>query len=819
MVKNSAGQGIQEQASAFDLQGLSETEVADRRTRGLSNSSSLKTSRSYAQIMRENVFVPVNIIMFVLGLALILLGQVSDALLSVGVAFFNVLVGTVQEIRAKHVLDHITLLTRPHVTVVRSGQERLVDPAELVIGDLVVVHPGDQIVVDGPVASDERLEVDESLLSGESDLVPKRKGDWLYSSSFCTSGRACYQAEKVGTQSFASQLTEGARAFRRVNTPLQRQINLILQAMLLVAIFFEILLVLAVQDNRISLVDSVKMAVVIIGIVPKGLLLATSVAYALGAVRMIGKGVLVQQANAIEALSNVDVLCLDKTGTLTANTLVLEAVHPLLVTETQLRNLLGDYVASIGIGNATSAAIGAACPGQRRHINQEVPFSSARKWSALSFDDAELQGAYVLGAPDILQPSLDQEQGGDMEGTMQVEIERGRRVLLFASSPASAPLYDGHGDPLLPANLIPLGLVSLGDQLRQEAQQTLNGFAEAGIQLKVISGDHPETLAALAKQAGFAVNGGAISGEAFNRMDTAQQAQAAEEHTVFGRIAPQQKAHLVQALREHGHTVAMIGDGVNDVLSLKQANLGIAMQSGSAATRGVADIVLLEDSFAALPQVFREGQRIRHGMHNILKLFLTRVLYMVCLLVAIMIVDGFPFVPKQNAILTLITEGIPALALASWARPRAFQQHRSLPSLLHFVIPAATTLSLVALGVYMAAFSTTLQLPVAQSALTSFTIVSGLLLIPFAVPPAKAWVGGSSLDGDWRPSLLALGLLAGYAALLSIPALRAFFELAALDGRSYLLIGLAAVIWVVILRWLWHTHLLERFLQLDWREA
>jgi cation-transporting ATPase E len=803
-----------------DLHGLSQAEVADRRGRGLSNTSRLKSSRPYTQILRENILVPVNIIMFALGLALILLGQVPDALISVGVAFFNVLVGTIQEIRAKRVLDRITLLTRPHVTVVREEREQLIDPGEVVVGDLLVVRPGDQVVVDGPVVSDARLEMDEALLSGESEPVQKQQGDWLYSGSFCTSGSGYYVAEKVGSLSVANQLAAGARAFRRVYTPLQREINVILQAMLLVAIFFEILLALAVQDSRISLVDSVKMAVVIIGIVPKGLLLATSVAYALGAVRIVGKGALVQQANAIEALSNVDILCLDKTGTLTANALVLESIHPLSIEEGQLRSLLGDFVASISTGNLTSAAIAAACPGERRQSRQEVAFSSARKWSALSFDDEKQPGSYVLGAPDILEPILRQEQRGESEAktAMQADIARGRRALLFASSPENTPLYDDQGDPVLPQGLIPLGFVSLRDQLRPEAGKTLEGFAKAGIQLKVISGDHPETVTSLAQQAGLVTGGKAISGEALDSMDAAQLAQAAEENSIFGRIAPKQKAQLVQALRMRGHSVAMIGDGVNDVLSLKQANLGIAMQSGSAAARGVADIVLLHDSFAALPGVFSEGQRIRHGMHNIIKLFLTRVLYMVGLLVAIMIVDGFPFVPRQNAILTLLTEGIPALALAMWARPRAFEQSRVRSSLLHFVIPAAVTLCLVAISVYMAAFSANEQLPVAQSALTSFTILGGLLLIPFVEPPARFWTGGSALAGDWRPTLLSLGLLAGYVLLLAIPPLRSFFELTALDARSYLFIGLAALAWAVILRLIWRARLLERFLQLDWKE-
>jgi cation-transporting ATPase E len=799
-----------------DLCGLSEAEVLERQARGLGNTTALRTSRSYALIISENVFVPVNILMFVLGLALILLGQVSDALISVGVAFFNVLVGTVQEIRARRVLDRIALLTRPHVRVLRSGHERSVDPGELVVGDLLPLGSGDQIVVDGPLVSDERIEVDEALLSGESEPVSKRKGDWLYSGSFCTSGSGYYRAEKVGGQSLASQLTTSARAFRRVYTPLQRQINVVMQVMLLVALYFEVMLGLAMYIDRLSLVEGVRMAVVILGIVPKGLLLATSVAYALGAVRMVGAGILVQQANAIEALSGVDVLCLDKTGTITTNILALEDIHPLQISAPRLRQLLGDYAASVSTGTATSAAIGTARAGVRRPVREEVIFSSERKWSALAFDDADMPGIYVLGAPEILRSAL--RRGQDFESLIAALAKRGLRVLLFAYHAAGISLYDDHAEPVLPSDLIPLGIISLRDQLRPEAHSTLAAFAQAGIQLKVISGDHPETVAALAKQAGLQENRGAISGNTLAGLDDAQMAQAAEEHTIFGRITPQQKAQLVQALRKRGHTVAMIGDGVNDVLSLKQSNLGIALQSGSAATRGVADIVLLNNSFAALPRIFREGQRIRNGMHSILKLFLTRVVYMICLLVAIMIVDGFPFVPRQNAILTLITEGIPALALASWAQPRPLDPRRTVSGLLHFVLPAATTLSIAALGIYLAIFVPAGRLATAQSALTTFTILCGLLLLPFVEPPIKFLAGGSRLGNDWRPSLLALGLLAGYGVLLAIAPLRAFFELDLLSLRGYLLIGLVAVAWAGLVQLLWRTRLLERFLQLDWRE-
>ena len=797
------------------LQGLSESEVVARRASGQGNVAPLQTSRSYIQIVRENVFTSVNIIVFVLGLALIFLGQTSDAIVSVSVVFCNVLVSVVQEIRAKRTLDRIALLTRPKASVIREGQERLIDPGEIVMGDILVVRPGDQIVVDGPLVGGGQLEVDESLLTGESDPISRRAGDMLYSGSFCISGSACYQAEKVGAKSVANQLTAGARAFRRVYTPLQRQINMIIQAMLLVAIFLEILLVIGAQINHTPLVKSVEMAVVTIGIVPKGLLLATSVAYALGALRIAGKGALVQQANAVESLSNVDVLCLDKTGTLTANAMVLDAVYPFGIEESDLRRRLGNYVASISVGNITSTALAAGCNGHVLHVSEEVPFSSVRKWSALAIDDSAQRGVYVLGAPEILQPSL--RPGADLETLVEAEAAQGLRMVLFAFSPDLVPLHDSNGEPRLPTELIPLGVASLRDTLRAQARETLTGFAEAGIQLKLISGDHPETVAALAKQAGLGTDIGVLSGEDLANMEDAQLAQVAEETTIFGRVTPEQKARLVQALRSRNHYVAMIGDGVNDALSLKQADLGIAMHSGSPATRGVADLVLLNDSFAALPRVFREGQRIRNGMHNIVQLFLIRVLYTTMLLVAIMVLGGFPFAPKQNAILTLLTEGIPTLALAAWARPGISPQHSFIRSLLNFVLPAALSISLVGLGVYLVELITTSQPLAAQSALTTFAVACGLLLIVFVAPPAKIKVGSNVLNTDWRPLLMALGLLAGYGMLLAIPPLRAYFDLVPLGLSDYALIGVAAIAWGLSLRWTWRARLLERFLQVNWR--
>jgi len=811
------------------IEGLSTQEVAARRAAGKGAVLPPSTTRSYFQIIREDVFTLINNILFVLCLALLFFGQYSEAFVSAGAVLFNVIISVIQEVRAKRSLDRIALLTRPKATVIRDGQEQSIDPGQIVQDDLLVLHAGDQIVVDGPMVSDGRIEVDESLLTGESDPVIKQNGARLYSGSFCITGTARYRAENVGIDSVAGQFTARARAFRRMLTPLQRQINVIIQSLLLVALYIEIILILIAIANQIPIVETVRMAVIVVGIVPIGIFLASSVAYAMGALRIAGQNALVQRLSAVESLSNVDVLCLDKTGTLTANRLQLEHVQPFGISEAELRRLLALYVAHTSSQNATSAAIGTACGAQdntqRLHVHDEIPFSSARKWSALSVE-GDQQGIYVLGAPEVLQPFL--SSGTELGAFADEEAKRGMRVLLFAYSPDTLTLRTPAEQPALPTGLRPLGMVSLRDELRQGVQETLAGFAEIGIKIKLISGDHPGTVAALAKQVGIIGTERIVSGSELEQMDEGQFAQVAEETTIFGRITPQQKERLVQTLRQHKHYVAMIGDGVNDILSLKQANLGIAMESGSQATRGIADIVLLNDSFTALPAAFAEGQRIRNGMESAMKLFLTRVMYLALLLFTIPALGGFPFEPKQKALITFETLGVIAVALAAWAHPGTPTRHGLIRVLLRFTLPAAVTLSLIAFGVYLVAFLHALQNPgtsldtaqlIAQSALTSFAVCSGLLLVPFVVPPTKLWVGGSKLNGDWRPTLLALGLLLVYLVIIAIPTLRTFFSLAALDIPDYLFIGGAALVWGIIQRWIWRANLLERFLQIERKDA
>jgi cation-transporting ATPase E len=797
--------------------GLSESQVIARRERGQANTTRFQTSRTYLQILRKNAFTFINSVLFGIGILLVLMGHFGDAVVTAGLVLLNVIVGVYQEGRAKRKLDQIALLTRPKATVVRDGQELGIDPGEVVLGDVLIARPGDQIIVDGIIVGDGQMEVDESLLTGESERVPKSAGEPVYSGSFCVTGSALYEAQSVGADSLINQMAMGARAFRQVKTPLQRDIDFIVRILVLLATQLGILLGISFLIQGLPLVETVRMAAVVVALVPQGLFLMTTVAYAMGALRVAGKGALIQEANAVESMSHVNLLCLDKTGTLTTNRIQLHEVYPLGDAvkggEAGLRQVLGTYAASSSGGSRTSDAILAACGGEPYPIRTEIPFASERKWSAVTFDDRELSGVYVLGAPEILRPKL--PAGMDLDSRVDEWTRQGLRVVLFAHYPDNPPLADLEGQPQLPGGLLPLGLLSFSDELRPEAQETLRSFAELGIQPKIISGDNPQTVATLARQVGFAEDARAVSGLDMQAIDESQMSQLAAETTIFGRITPQQKEELVHVFREKGNYVAMIGDGVNDVLSLKQAQIGIAMQSGSQATRSVADIVLLGDSFAALPIAFREGQRIVRGMEDVVRLLLTRTFYVLFLIVATQLVGvPFPVTPKHNSILALLTVGIPILAIAAWARPGT-PPRSVVRSTSHFVFPAAFTISILALAVYLGYLATTGDEALARTALTTATIMCGLLLIPFVEPPTQWWVGGDLLSGDWRPSLLACGMLVLYGAIVALPPLREFFELTVLRWWDYLLLAALAVVWALLMRFIWRARIFEKLFSLD----
>lgn len=836
------------------VQGLTEREARVRRERGEGNEVHFATSRSYAEIARANILNLFNAILVTIGGLLIALGRVDDALISIGPLFLaNAGIRTAQEFHAKRKLDQIAIASRPTVTVIRDDQEKTIGPAEIVKGDILRVRAGDQIMADGTMIGKGRLELDESLLSGESNLVSKRAGDTLFSGSFCIAGDGFYQAEKVGTESFASQLTVAARRFESVKTPLQRDIDVIVRVIILAVTLISLVILVAAVIEGLPFVRIVQISAVLTALVPYGLFFMTIIAYALGAVVIAGKGAVAQEASAIESLSSIDVLCMDKTGTLTANRLSYSGLWPLDgKSEQEVQQVLGRFAVSASSTNRTSEAIAAGLAGERQQPVDEVPFASSRGWSALAFepDGRGRGGVYALGALESLAPYLSAGATAPraaLSERVRAWSEEGLRVLVFAHNPEFASLRDEQGQPCLPA-IEPLAVVALSDELRAEARETIAEFGRLGIQTKIISGDDPQTVAALARRAGLEGEIECVSGAELERMSEHEFAEAVARGTVFGRVAPRQKEKLVEALIHQGHRVAMIGDGINDALAVKKAQLGIAMRSGSNVTRNVADMVLLDDSFSALRPAFQEGKRIVAGVTSAMCLFLMRVSVATLVIVAISILGlGFPFEPAHVA-LAYLTAGIPSFFLIWWAKPEVHQVEL-LRSLVRFVIPAAIITTLIGVALYtifymrVLAGIQTYEIPldvldrfreftglaygldrefglaaatiVAQTVLSIFITVTAFVLILFLAPPIHFFAGWTEVSGDKRPALIALGLFAVLVIMVITPKLAHYFALFPVGAGAAGAIAVAVILWTLALRSIWRAKLFERLLALD----
>jgi cation-transporting P-type ATPase E len=840
------------------LTGLTAAEVVERRGRGEGNNVKLPNSRSFKDILVTNILNPVNLVLYAIGLGFILIGEFKNVIATLGLVIFNAGVSIFQEVRAKRRLDQIALLSQAKTTVLRDGQEQQVDPSELVRGDILVIRAGDQIPVDGVVAADRavaggRIEVDESALTGESDPITRQAGEKVLSGSFCLTGQALIEAQGVGEQSFANQIARNARRFKLALTPLQFSVNRLLRVLMLGVLFLTFLSVLSLFVLKLPFDVWVNVVAVITGSISAGLLTLITLNYSWGAVRVGERGGLVQQINAIEALSNVTVVCSDKTGTLTSNQIRFHDLYAAGIDRHDLECRLGGFAHSATSTNKTTEAILDHLPGTAYPLADEVPFSSARKWSALAVAPGAAPdlppGAYVLGAVEMLAGSLElddaaRQQVDDWAG-------QGLRVLAFACGSGVASLHDAAGQPALP-DLELLGLVSFSDELRPGLHETLAALGSHGVRLKVISGDSPQTVAALARQAGLPGDLRAVSGPDLAGMSAGEFAQAAAEATVFGRITPDQKEQLVTALRDQGEFVAMIGDGVNDVLSLKQANIGIAMESGSTAARSVAAMILLKDSFDALPPALDEGQRIVNSITNILKMYMASVFALLLLVLGLAGLNlGFPVTTLQSTLLSFFARGLPPLLLGL-AATSAWRRDSIGKSMVHFTLPASVLLFLFGLFVYMGVFyivqhglteidltpetttaiehtmglelknlsagqtTRTVSIAFAQTALTLFFMLTGVLLMTFVVPPTKWWAGGASYTGGNRIiNVATILLLLASVVLLAVPFVRHFFELAPLPLGMVVAVVVTALIWVLVQRAAWRGSWFEKFLMLE----
>jgi cation-transporting ATPase E len=750
------------------VDGLTAAEVAQRRAEGRTNAVPDETTRSVSEIIKANVFTRFNAILGSLLVVILLVQEYRDALFGI-VLVTNALIGILQELKAKQTLDKLAVLSEPRARVVRDGVTSEVPDDEVVLDDVIALAPGDQITVDGVVLDTQGLNVDESLLTGESDPIAKLPGDQVRSGSFVVVGSGFMQATGVGQDAYAYKLSSQAREFRLVDSELRNGIDKLLRVIQWLMIPTGILLVWSQFESGESITEAVQGSVAGLGaMVPEGLVLLTSVAFALGVIRLGRRKVLTQELAAIEGLARVDVVCLDKTGTITEATLEVVSVEP-----------LGEHTA-VGLGAMASSdpnpnpslhAIRDAFPPPGGwDADAVVPFSSARKWSAASFGE---HGAWFLGAPDIL---LDQADDPDaIRTTVEAQATEGRRVLLLAAAPS------GLDEETLPSRLDPAALVMLEERIRPDALQTIEYFTEQGVSVKVISGDHPATVGAVAGRVGVPGADNPVDARTLPE-DEDQLAEILEEHSVFGRVTPHQKRAMVGALHSRKHTVAMTGDGVNDVLALKDADIGVAMGSGSAATRSVARFVFLDNSFASFPAVVAEGRRVIANVERVANLFITKSIYAFLLSLTVGVLQlPFPFFPRHLTIVSSLTIGIPAFFLALAPNARRYRPG-FLGRVLRFAIPAGTVAAAASFAAYGLARQE-LSLEEARTAGTIVLFMVALWVLTILARPFNVW-----------RQLLVAAMAFLFVLALTIPAARDYF---ALDLPSPLLflacIGIGAI--------------------------
>ena len=690
--------------------GLTAAQVTQRLAEGRVNRVPRAPTRTTGQIIRANVLTPVNAIIGVLLVAILVADGVGPDMLFAGVIVSNSIIGVVQELRARAALNRLAVLTAPHAVVRRDGEEQRLEVDQVVADDVLVLAPGAQVVVDGVVVDSRGLELNESLLTGEPDPEHKAVGAEVLSGSFVAAGSGAYRAVRIGGESYAASLAEEARRFTLVGSELRQGINRILKFLMLLippvaaVLFWRLLETGEGWRDALSGVVAASVAMV-----PDGLVLLTSLAFMAGVVTLARRNALLRELASVELLARVDTLCLDKTGTITTGRIVVADTVDLAPTGrtgpdgVTTAQLLGAVGAADPDPNATQLAVAEVFdeppPWQ---VTATVPFSSARKWSAAAFDGLPGRAgdlgpgsvAVYLGAPEFLLGDTHPE----LADRVTEQAEQGRRVLLLATA------AELHGETL-PSDLAPRALVLLEDEVRADARETLEYFTQQGISLKVISGDHPGTVAAVARRAGVP---GAATGVDARTLpeDPDQLAEVVGATTVFGRVTPRQKRAMVLALQSEGHVVAMTGDGVNDVLALKDADMGIAMGSGSEASRSVAQLVLMDDRFATLPSVLAEGRRVMNSVERAANLFVYGTVYAV-LMAAVVSIAGveFPFLPRHLTLVRTLSVGIPGLVLALAPDSRRARPG-FLPRVVSFAVPSGIIAGTAALVVYFAARAT-----------------------------------------------------------------------------------------------------------------
>ncbi|MBP1743761.1 MAG: magnesium-transporting ATPase [Firmicutes bacterium] len=763
------------------FEGLTQAEVQERVLLGQVNRMPDTTTRTFKEIFRANVFTPFNAILSSLLAVVLLVGAPQDALFGF-VLVINSMIGIIQEMRAKWTLDRLSLINAPVARVIREGMLQEVELGEVVLDDLVELRPGDQVVADGVVLASDGLEVDESMLTGESMPVAKVAGDALLSGSYSLAGSCSFRITKIGADSYAQKLASEAKGFNISHSELYEGINRILRWITWLLVPAAIFLFQGQLRADLPLNPAIVGTVAgIVGMIPQGLVLLTSVAFAVSVITLGRRNVLVNELPAVEGLARVDVLCLDKTGTLTDGKLTLDRIVK-LIEDVQTETALGALCASSSYKNPTLAAISEAFPEAGDWTAHEtIPFSSHRKWSAASFAE---HGNWFLGAPEMLLGGKSADPGL----TQQISsfTESGFRVLLLARSskwpePGASP-----------AQLSPAALVLLNERVRDDAPGAMRYFARQGVTIKVISGDSPATAAHVAGRAGIKDIGEPFDSR-FLPEDIDSLADIMEKHTVFGRVTPFQKQRMVEALHSKGHVVAMTGDGVNDVLALKDADIGIAMGSGVAATRSIANIVLLDGKFSSLPGIVAEGRRLIANIERVANLFLTKTVYIIFILAAVGIFGlPFPFLPRHLTLNSELTIGIPAFFMALAPNLTRYKPG-FVARVLRFVFPVGAIIAVSALTTFIMAQNSPGATLEESMTVTTLVLVSiSMWVVVILSRPLTRFMAG------FIATMLAL-----LGVVYSTPFLRYFFALTVTQWVVFVLAGLIILTAVFLIEAIW----------------
>ncbi len=786
----------------MDLTGLTSKEVKERMASGDVNSVEQAVSRTYKDIIVKNVCTTFNLILFGLGAALLILGEPMNAMAATGIILLNVLVATLQEIKAKRRLDKIALLLRPKVTVLRDGEEFEIDQSKIVKDDIIHLEAGDQALVDGELLFAKSLELDESLLTGESSTVRKKEGDEVYSGSFCVTGDGYFKVTKFGADSFASKMLSSAKEYNSKNTPLQMETSAITKLLISIAGVYMVLVVILAIVKAYDLGAIINSAIIVLDIVPIALFLLIVITYMIAAVRMADGGVLLQRSNAVESLSHVDTVCMDKTGTITNNNLVFRELVSFDESQDS-KQLIGAFATVTGSKNRTIQAISKEFGNIDCKLLEEIQFSSERKYSAVRIEINGVETSLFMGAWSSLKNKC--KDSKNVEELIENASSQGLRNVVFCTANPE-PLFDGT-DYVMP-ELKLLAIVNIEDEVRPDCRETIGVFLENGMDLKVISGDNPETVDALFTIAKIPGERKIISGEELDALSGDEKTKAILETNIFGRMKPDHKQEIISTLKNNGRYVAMVGDGVNDVKSLKEAQVGISMQSGSGATRGVADMVLIDDAFSALPRALVEGRKTVSGMRDILKIYITRNFILAFLVFAILIVggligiDAIPLLVIQNLYYAFLTVSVSAFLLAIWAKPTE-NKGAILPDVLRYALPMALLISFFAMAVYiffwigtteglisiqytaeqLASFGWPTLTPGdpaiydinriaeinARNAMLVFLVLAGISQLALVAPRWKFMSIDGRIHDDYRPMILMILLFALVCLVYNVP--------------------------------------------------